>query len=48
MQQLWLNSSATVSSIRIFEPIQSGNVCVQVASAYAYFEAPSVATKAPR
>ena len=33
------------SSIRIVEPIQSGSVCVQVASAYAYFEAPSVATK---
>jgi len=29
----------------MFEPIQSGNVCFQVASAYAYFEAPSAATK---
>jgi hypothetical protein len=29
----------------MFEAIQSGGVCVQMVSAYAYFEAPSVATK---
>ena len=29
----------------MFEPIQSGIVCVHVASAYAYFDAPNVATK---